>query len=94
MKKPELIEDWRKCWRFWSVRLSLLGSAILAAFFAYPDAMLHVWSLIPDDLKAHIPAKYAPFIPLSIIFAGVAARIFKQTNLRKGPNDEQRTSLD
>ena len=87
--KFRLIDDWRKFHRFWSVRLSLLGSGILAAFFAYPEAMLHVWGLLPADLKTFVPAKYAPLIPVSIIISGVLARIIKQDSLvRDNKSDE------
>jgi hypothetical protein len=86
--KIHLIEDWRNFHKFWSVRLSLIGSALLAAFFAYPEAMLHVWNAIPPDMKAYIPAKFAPFIPVSIIVAGVLARIIKQKGLSNDNRDE------
>ncbi len=87
--KPELIEDWRECWRFWSVRLSLLGSALLSAFFAFPDAMIHAWNMIPGELKAYISAEYAKWIPVALIVSGVLARIVKQKGLR---NDNEPTA--
>ena len=40
MKKPELIEDWRNFWRFWSVRLGIVGSAITGVLIAFPDVAL------------------------------------------------------
>jgi hypothetical protein len=89
IKKLELIEEWKKAYRFWSVRLSLIGSAILSAFFAFPEAMIDVWNSIPGDLKTYFPAEWAKWIPIAIIIAGVLARLFKQKKLI---NDE--TSSD
>ena len=82
IKKVELIAEWRMFTKFWSVRLSLLGSALLSAFFAFPDAMIHVWNMIPGDLKSYVPAEWAKWIPVALIVAGVLARIIKQKGLR------------
>ena len=38
--KLELIEDWRNFWRFWSVRLGIIGSAITGVLIAFPDVAL------------------------------------------------------
>ena len=46
MKKPELIEDWRECWRFWSVRLAAVGTAITGLLVAFPDAALAAWAAV------------------------------------------------
>lgn len=91
MKKPELIEDWRKCWRFWSVRLGVMGSAITAVLIAFPDVALSAWAMLPADLKAAIPERYMPLIGVGIFVASLIARAIKQTKLEpKGvENDKQ-----
>ena len=91
MKKPELIEDWRKCWRFWSVRLGVIGSAITAVLIAFPDVALSAWAMLPADLKAAIPERYMPLIGVGIFVASLIARVIKQTKLEpKGvENDKQ-----
>ena len=81
MKKPELIEDWRKCWRFWSVRLGVMGSAITAVLIAFPDVALSAWAMLPADLKAAIPERYMPLIGVGIFVASLIARAIKQTKL-------------
>lgn len=89
IKKVELIAEWRLFLKFWSVRLSLIGSALLSAFFVFPDAMVHVWNMIPVELKAYIPAECAKWIPVALIVSGVLARIVKQKGLR---NDNEPTA--
>lgn len=79
--KITLVQDWRNCWRFWSIRLTLLGSALLSAFFAFPDAMLQVWAMLPQDVKEYMPAEWAKWIPVFLILAGSLARVVKQKAL-------------
>ena len=89
--KLELIEDWRNFWRFWSVRLGIIGSAITGVLIAFPDVALSAWGMMPADLKAAIPERYMPLIGVGIFVASLTARAIKQTNLQpKGvENDKQ-----
>ena len=91
MKKPELIEDWRNFWRFWSVRLGIVGSAITGVLIAFPDVALSAWAMMPADLKSAIPERYMPLIGVGIFVASLIARTIKQTKLeqKKKKNDKQ-----
>ena len=91
MKKPELIEDWRNFWRFWSVRLGIVGSAITGVLIAFPDVALSAWAMMPADLKSAIPERYMPIIGVVIFIASLIARAIKQTKpVPKGlENDKQ-----
>ena len=88
--KLELIEDWRNFWRFWSVRLGIVGSAITGVLIAFPDVALSAWAMMPADLKAVIPERYMPLIGVVIFVASLVARAIKQTKLeqKEGPKDE------
>ena len=88
--KLELIEDWRNFWRFWSVRLGIIGSAIAGVLIAFPDVALSAWAVMPGDLKAAIPERYMPLIGVVIFVASLVARAIKQTKLeqKEGPKDE------
>ena len=88
--KLELIEDWRNFWRFWSVRLGIVGSAITGVLIAFPDVALSAWAMLPADLKAAIPERYMPLIGVVIFVASLVARAIKQTKLeqKEGPKDE------
>ena len=89
--KLELIEDWRNFWRFWSVRLGIIGSAITGVLIAFPDVALSAWAMMPADLKAAIPERYMPLIGVVVFVASLIARAIKQTKLEpKGvENDKQ-----
>ena len=88
--KLELIEDWRNFWRFWSVRLGIVGSAITGVLIAFPDFALSAWAMMPADLKSAIPERYMPLIGVVIFVASLVARAIKQTKLeqKEGPKDE------
>ena len=88
--KLELIEDWRNFWRFWSVRLGIIGSAITGVLIAFPDVALSAWAMMPADLKSAIPERYMPLIGVGIFVASLIARAIKQTKLepKEEPNNE------
>ena len=88
--KLELIEDWRNFWRFWSVRLGIVGSAITGVLIAFPDVALSAWAMMPADLKSAIPERYMPLIGVIIFVASLIARAIKQMKLepKEGPKDE------
>ena len=88
--KLELIEDWRNFWRFWSVRLGIVGSAVTAVLIAFPDVALSAWAMMPADLKSAIPEHYMPLIGVVIFVASLIARAIKQSKLepKEGPNNE------
>lgn len=81
----KLVENWRQAWRWWSVRLSALGTLLSAAALAFPDALIAVWHIIPAARLARLPAGFVAIAPL-LLFAGVlAARIIQQRR-----NDDDR----
>lgn len=87
--KPELIENWRQCWRFWSVRLAAVGTALTGLLIAFPDAALYAWALMPVEFKAAIPPQYMPLIGVGVFVLSIVARLIRQDSLRdKGPNNE------
>lgn len=81
MKKPELIDDWKNSWRFWSVRFATVGTAITGLLVAFPDAALTAWAVMPDELKAAIPPHYMPLIGVGVFAFSIVARVLKQKSL-------------
>ena len=88
MKKPELIEDWRNWWRFWSVRLAAVGTAITGLLVAFPDAALAAWAILPHELKSSIPPQYMPLIGVVVFALSIAARLVRQDSLRGKDNEK------
>lgn len=89
--KIQLIEDWRNFWRFWSVRLGVIGSALTGWLVAFPDQALQVWALLPADLKAYLPEQYMPLVGVAIFVLSLIARAIKQTKLEPKGGENDRT---
>ncbi len=65
----------------WSVRLQILGLAMLGIFLEFPDAALAIWMALPGDLKSLLPPDFVKCLGYGIIIAGTIARIFRQRKL-------------
>ncbi|WP_368648536.1 hypothetical protein ABRY95_13725 [Castellaniella ginsengisoli] len=82
----KLIDNWRQCHRFWSVRLQLAGAAILTFVEGFPDAFVSVWSVIPADVRAEIPSDLVRWVGIAVVAVGIIARIVRQDRLHEPPD--------
>jgi hypothetical protein len=78
-----LIEGWQKAHKFWSVRLGVIGTALTALFLAAPEAALHAWAVMPEDVKSMLPPEVIKFMGIFILGSSFVARIVKQPKLEK-----------
>jgi hypothetical protein len=76
-----LISNWKDWWRMWSIRLSVLGTAVLIFFERFPDVAFSVWASIPDDLKSVLPVEFTKYLGYGLIAASWFARTIKQFKL-------------
>lgn len=76
-----LISNWKDWWRLWSIRLSILGTAVLIFFEGFPDVAFSVWASIPDDLKSVLPVEFAKYLGYGLIAASWVARTIRQFKL-------------
>ncbi len=74
----KLTPDWRQAWRWWSVRLSALGSLLCAIALASPDALFAAWQALPADVVALLPERLATAVPMLLFMAIAAARVVQQ----------------
>jgi hypothetical protein len=82
-----LIEGWKKAHKFWSVRLGVIGTAITAVFLAAPEAALHAWALMPEDVKTLLPPDVIKFLGVFILGSSFIARIVKQPKIHGEKDD-------
>jgi len=75
------ISNWRQGWKFWSVRLQVLGAALLAFSLQAPDYAIQALAILPVDIRAGIAPKLIQYIALGSVIAGVIARYIKQRKL-------------
>jgi hypothetical protein len=50
-----LTDDWRRAWKWGSMRIAALGAAIYGAFIAWPGLALEVWNMIPQSVREYLP---------------------------------------
>lgn len=80
--RDHLIADWRKGWRFWSVRLEALAIASGVSLLAAPDLALWIWTSLPPHLLALLPPALVHGVPVTFGLLALAARFIQQKGLR------------
>lgn len=81
----KLIDNWKQSYKLKSVQVGAL-SAIFFALCLLSEQFIHIWTVIPDDLKTHIPEAWKEYVGLVVGVAMVLARLKKQNSLH---SDEQ-----
>lgn len=71
MKKPKLVEGWRKSWKWFSVQAMVVSTAILST-----------WAVLPADLKAKLPEDVGLYAAIATLVLGVAGRLVDQGDAR------------
>ena len=67
MKKPKIVPDWRKSWRWFSMQAMAVSTAILAT-----------WAVLPADLKAKLPEDVGLVAAIVSLVAGMVGRLVDQ----------------
>lgn len=67
MKKPRLVHDWKRAWRWFSVQAMIVSTAILST-----------WAVLPADLKAKLPDELGLYAAIATLVLGVAGRLVDQ----------------
>ena len=96
MRLPKPIPEWRQCYKFWSIRLHTASIVILGTLYAFPEAIAHVWLILPAEIHNTIPESVLKWIGYGCLAAGTLARIVRQDSIHKdpslGPEGERRIS--
>ncbi len=71
-----LVPEWRKAWKFSSVQLAALISAVVAAFASNPQLLLGIITFMPADPTQRAFAAIA--VGLVAFFGPTALRLWKQ----------------
>jgi len=71
-------ENLRQAWRWWSVRVSALGAALLLLAIAEPDVVTAAWAALPASVLERLPRNVALIVPLAIQIAAMVARVLPQ----------------
>jgi hypothetical protein len=78
MKLVNNARDWSK---WWSVRLSILGGALLTLAEGFPHALATVYSTLPNEVTQAVPDGLIKIIGILCVLASPIARVIKQSRL-------------
>lgn len=78
MKLVNNARDWSK---WWSVRLSVIGGALLTLAEGFPHAIQSVVAVLPNNILETIPDGLLKVIGIVCILASPVARVVKQSRL-------------
>ena len=68
LKKPTLVDDWKRSWRWFSVNCMTLAASIQGAYMALPYTM-----------QQTIPLSLVSSITISLLVLGIVGRLVKQS---------------
>ena len=83
MKLVENSKDWSK---WWSVRLSIIGGALLTLLEAFPNAVATVIQTLPDSITQQVGDEILRVIAIVCIVASPVARVIKQSKIDQKDN--------
>lgn len=84
-----LIANIKEAWKFWSLQLGVLGTAIASLLLASPEAAMATWNLFPLEFRQFIPPQWMPFIGVFLFACSMIARVIQQHNLRGTPDADK-----
>ena len=67
MKKPRVVSDWRRAWKWYSVNIPTVNAAMLAT-----------WTALPEKFQSAIPIHWLLWMAVVLLIAGVVGRLIDQ----------------
>jgi hypothetical protein len=77
----KLVDDARDWSKWWSVRLSILGGALLTLAEGFPHALATIYSTLPNEVTQAVPDGLVKVIGIICVVASPIARVIKQSDL-------------
>ena len=78
----KLIDNWKQAWKLKSVQVGAI-STFFYLLILFSEQFVQVWNIIPQDLKAYIPAQWQEYVGCFVGVAMVLARLKKQPELHE-----------
>jgi hypothetical protein len=77
----KLVDDARDWSKWWSVRLSIIGGALLTLAEGFPHALATIYSTLPTGITGTLPDGLIKVIGIICVVASPIARVIKQSKL-------------
>ena len=75
----KLVDDARDWSKWWSVRLSIIGGALLTLAEGFPHALATIYSTLPTSITGTLPDGLIKVIGIICVVASPIARVIKQS---------------
>jgi len=85
----KLVPDARDWTKWWSVRLSIIGGALLTLAEGFPHALSTIYSVLPNEVTQAVPDSIFKVIGLVCIVASPIARVIKQLPDTSNESDKE-----
>lgn len=76
--RARLVDDWKRAWRWWSMRFNAAGIAVLAFVQFEPGAVLWVWNMMPGEVRRFLPPNFLLWVGLGLFLLSMLSRVVKQ----------------
>lgn len=77
----KLKDDWRTWPKRWSTWCELAAAGFFSYLAAVPDAVVHIWLFLPDDVRATIDPEYIKWAGIALIAIGSFCKLVEQKKL-------------
>ena len=77
----KLVSDSRNWSKWWSVRLSIIGGALLTLAEGFPHAIQSIISVLPQEVTSTVPDSIFKVIGVICVIASPIARVIKQSKI-------------
>lgn len=78
----KLVDNWKDCWKMWTIRFNTFIGLLILVLAQFPDIFLSLWALIPEDIKQNITSiEGASTAFVIILIISSIARLIKQEKL-------------
>jgi hypothetical protein len=77
----KLVNDAKNWSKWWSVRLSIIGGALLTLAEGFPHALATILNTLPSEITQAIPDGLIKVIGILCVIASPIARVIKQQRL-------------
>jgi hypothetical protein len=75
----EFIPNAGKAWRMWSVQIMAIIAVVQG-----------IWTQLPEDIRASLPASFIQWLTAGLTVAGIAARVVQQSGLLSTESAEEK----
>lgn len=88
----KFVSDWKECYKWWSVWASSAGAVLMAILSIWPDSILLLWNMMPNDVRKLLPNQLATALAVFIFAMTVLSRVLDQPGSKENDSTAEQKS--